>query len=43
MVKDLTEIKSGLDRKLQLRHLPFTRAIDNFVIFWGKKAWYTSK
>ena len=36
MAKDLTEIKSGLDRKLQLRHLPFTRAIDNFVLKVGE-------
>ena len=36
MAKDLTEIKSGLDRKLQLRHLPLTRAIDNFVLKVGE-------
>ena len=36
MAKDYIEINSGLDRKLQLRHLPFTRAIDNFVLKVGE-------
>jgi|TARA_B100001540_G_scaffold7231_1_gene6377 TRAP-type mannitol/chloroaromatic compound transport system permease small subunit len=36
MSKDYIEINSGLDRKLQLRHLPFTRAIDSFVLKVGE-------
>ena len=36
MTKDFVDEESGLDKKLQLRHLPITKKIDNFVLSIGE-------
>ena len=36
MSKDFIEVESALDKKLQLRHLPITKTIDNFVLRVGE-------
>ena len=36
MSKDFTSVKSSLDKKLQLRHTPITKKIDNFVLQVGE-------
>ena len=36
MSKDFSKVESALDKKLQLRHLPITKAIDNFVLRVGE-------
>ena len=36
MSKDFTKVGGTLDKKLQLRHLPITKAIDNFVLRIGE-------
>ena len=36
MSNDLIDTDSSLDKKLQLRHLPITKAIDNFVLWVGE-------
>ena len=36
MSKDFIEVDSVLDKKLQLRHLPITKKIDNFVLQVGE-------
>ena len=36
MSKDFSKVDRALDKKLQLRHLPITKAIDNFVLRVGE-------
>ena len=36
MVKDFTSAEGSLDKKLQLRHLPITKKIDDFVLGVGE-------
>ena len=36
MSKDFSKVESALDKKLQLRHLPITKTIDNFVLRVGE-------
>ena len=36
MSKDFTSVESSLDKKLLLRHTPFTKKIDNFVLKIGE-------
>ena len=36
MAKDFSTVDASLDKKLQLRHLPFTKTIDNFVLKVGE-------
>ena len=36
MSKDFSKVESALDKKLQLRHLPITKVIDNFVLRVGE-------
>ena len=36
MAKDFTSFEGSLDKKLQLRHLPITKKIDNFVLGVGE-------
>ena len=36
MPKDITSVESSLDKKLQLRHTPITKKIDNFVLQIGE-------
>ena len=36
MSKDFASVESSLDKKLQLRHTPITKKIDNFVLKIGE-------
>ena len=36
MAKDFSSIESSLENKLQLRHLPITRKVDNFILQVGE-------
>ena len=36
MSKDFASVESSLDKKLQLRHTPITKKIDNFVLQIGE-------
>ena len=36
MAKDFSSVESSLENKLQLRHLPITRKVDNFILQVGE-------